>query len=189
MTLRDNLILLAAAALVTGLLVPLVTARMNERRVVQQRQAEEDLARDSKFIEAQTEFLDRLSTDMWRFAGKILAVTYYAGQSREEFAEAWRLYEESSFDELFGLRAHVSRAQRLLSEDAEKQLSELHLWLFGEVDPPLTVAARRSLSGQPEAVDSGWHHRHVSMMSELFSRVDNVLAAIARDVGAIRRQR
>ena len=104
MKLVDNLILLAAAALVTGLLVPFVSARMNERRLIQRRQAEEDLVRDSKFIEAQTSFLDGLSTDLWRLAGTILGVSYYATQSREQFAEAWRVYDASAFDELFALR-------------------------------------------------------------------------------------
>ena len=163
MTLLDNLILLAAAALITGLLVPFVSARMNDRRVIQQRQAEEDLARDSKFIDAQAAFLDALSVDLWRLAGKMLAVSYYAIGSPQQFSEAWRAYDESSFDELFALRAHVSRAQRLLSEQAEQQLAELHRWLFGDVDPLLTSMARATLEGGPESEDRGWsawHQRH-----------------------------
>jgi hypothetical protein len=154
MTLLDNLILLAAAALVTGLLVPFVSARMNERRVIQQRQAEEDLARDSKFIEAQTAFLDGLSADLWRVAGSILSVSYYAMVSPQQFADAWRVYDESSFDELFAVRAHVSRAQRLVSGEAQRQLAELHTWLFGTVDPRLTTMARASLADAPGAGDS-----------------------------------
>jgi hypothetical protein len=189
MTLLENLILLLAAALVTGLLVPFIAARMNEQRVVRQRQAEEDIARDSKFIEAQTEFLDRVSTDLWRFAGKILAVSYYAGHSHQQFAEAWRLYDESSFDELFALRALVSRGQRLLSAQAQQQLSDLHLWLFGDVDPQFTTAARRSLAGEDERTHGNWSAWHVRTMAELFTRIDAVLVTIADDVGALQRQR
>jgi uncharacterized membrane-anchored protein YhcB (DUF1043 family) len=189
MTLLDNLILLLAAALVTGLLVPFIAARMNAQRLVRQRQAEEDIARDSKFIEAQTEFLDRVSTDLWRLAGKLLAVSYYAGQSQQQFADAWRHYDESSFDELFALRANVSRAQRLLSAQAQQQLSDFHLWLFGNIDPEFTSAARRALKADDERTQGQWSTRHTTLMAELFTRIDAVLVAIADDVGAIQRQR
>ena len=189
MTLLDNLILLSAAGLLTGLLVPFVAARMNEQRVVRQRQAEENIARDSKFIEAQTDFLDRLSTDLWRLAGKILAVSYYAGQSQQQFAEAWRLYEDSSFEELFGLRAHVSRAQHLLSAEAQQQLADLHAWLFGDVDPPFTTAARKSLRSEDERRGGDWSTWHGTTMTALFARIDTVLITVAKDIGAIQRGR
>jgi hypothetical protein len=189
MTLLDNLILLLSAALITGLLVPFIAGRMNEQRLVRQRQAEEDIARDSKFIEAQTEFLDRVSTDLWRLAGKILSVSYYAGQSQQQFADAWRLYDESSFDELTALRADVSRGQRLLSTQAHQDLSDCYDWLFGRIDPELTSAARDALEGDHERTQGQWTARHKRLMAELFSDIDKVLVTIANDVGAIQRQR
>lgn len=189
MKLVDNLILLAAAALVTGLLVPFVSARMNERRLIQRRQAEEDLVRDSKFIEAQTAFLDGLSTDLWRLAGTILGVSYYASQSREQFAEAWRVYDASAFDELFALRANVSRANRLLSREARGQLAELHTWLFGTVDPRLTTMSRALVADPSRDAGGDWTSWHVRTMEELFTRVDEVLATVAKEVGVTERQR
>jgi len=184
MTLRDNLILLLAAALVTGLLVPFVSSRMNERRAVQRRQAEEALARDSKFIAAQADFLDRLSTDLWRVAGRLLAVSYYATQSSEQFTEAWRRYEEVSFDELFGLRAHVSQAQRMVSDSGSKQLSDLHAWIIRELDPALTTKAR---SMSAEASPGDWSTFHTTTTGQLFTLIDDVLHTIAIDVGVIHR--
>lgn len=189
MTLLDNLILLLSAALITGLLVPFIAGRMNEQRLVRQRQAEEDIARDSKFIEAQTEFLDRVSTDLWRLVGKILSVSYYAGQSQQQFADAWRRYDESSFDELTALRANVSRGQRLLSAEAHEKLSDIYDWLFGDIDPKFTTAARKALEADHERTQGGWGARHKRLMAELFSRIDEVLVTIANDVGAIQRQR
>jgi len=184
LALRDNLVLLGATALLTGLLVPLIKARMDDRRVVQQRQAEEDLARDSKFIDAQTELLNRLSTDLWRLAGKILGVSYYAAfGSTAQFEAAWRAYDSTAFEELFELRAHVSRSQRLLSEEAHKELEDLHEWCFGQVDPQLTAMAR-------EGPQSGeWDGFHRTTMADLFARIDSVLTTIARDVGVIERRR
>jgi hypothetical protein len=183
LALRDNLVLLGATALLTGLLVPLIKARIDDRRVTQQRQAEEDLARDSKFIDAQTDLLNRLSTDLWRLAGKILGVSYFAASgSTEQFETAWRMYDSTSFEELFELRAHVSRSQRLLSEEAHTELEELHDWCFGQVDPQLTALAR---SG-PQSAE--WDRFHRSTMADLFARIDAVLTTIARDVGVIERR-
>ncbi len=190
MTLIDNLILLGAAAVVTGLLVPVITARVSARRVAQQRVAEEDLARDSKFIEAQTEFLDGVSTELWRFAGKLLAVSYYRTEgSAEQFVDAWRRYDDSAFDELFGLRALVSRGQLLVSDEAKQQLSDLHVWLFGDIDPHLTSAARSSPKELDQQAAQSWRQTHVRTMSEVFVRIDGVLATIARDVGVTARRR
>lgn len=158
---------------------------MDDRRLAQQRQAQEDLARDSKFIEAQTDFLSRLSTDLWRLAGKTLAVSYYAfSGSREQFADAWQTYDSTSFEELFELRAHVSRSQRLVSEEAHGQLTELHLWWFGDLDPQLTSMARRASADGGER----WSAFHTSTMVGLFERIDAVLTTIARDVGVIERR-
>jgi hypothetical protein len=183
LALRDNLVLLGATALLTGILVPLITRRMDDRRLAQQRQAQEDLARDSKFIEAQTDFLSRLSTDLWRLAGKTLAVSYYAiSGSREQFTNAWQTYDSTSFEELFELRAHVSRSQRLVSDEAHGQLTELHRWWFGDLDPQLTAMARRAAAGD------GWSGFHTSTMVGLFERIDGVLRTIARDVGVTERR-
>jgi hypothetical protein len=182
--LRDNLVLLGATALLTGLLVPVVTGRMDDRRLARQRRAQEDLARDSTFIEAQIDLLSRLSTDLWRLAGKTLSVSYYATSgSREQFAEAWHTYDSTSFDELFELRAHVSRSQRLLSNEAQEQLAELHRWWFGDLDVRLTAMAREAT-----ADDRRWGDFHTSTMVALFERIDLVLGTIARDVGVIERR-
>ena len=156
---------------------------MDDRRLAQQRHAQENLARDSKFIESQADLLSSLSTDLWRLAGKTLAVSYYAiSGSREQFEEAWETYDSTSFEELFELRAHVSRSQRLVSDEAHGQLTELHLWWFGDLDPRLTTMARGTDNGH------GWSVFHNSTMMALFERIDGVLNTIARDVGVIERR-
>jgi hypothetical protein len=181
--LRDSLILLAATAVLTGLLVPLIKGRMDDRRAAVQRQASEDLARDSGFVDAQTELLNRLSTDLWRIVGKILAVSYYAvWGSRDQFGSAWNTYDSTSFDEMFELRANVSRSQRLLSRAAHEQLASLHDWWQRDVDFRLSGMARGSETAE------AWQAFHREVGAELFRRCDTTLRTIARDVGVIERR-
>ncbi len=183
MALRDNLILLAATAVLTGLLVPLIKGRMDDRRTAVQRQASEDLARDSRFVDAQTELLNRLSTDLWRIVGKILAVSYYAvWGARDQFGSAWNTYDSTSFDEMFELRANVSRAQRLLSHAAQEQLASLHDWWQRDVDFRLSRMARGTETAE------AWQAFHLEVGTELFHRTDTTLRTIARDVGVIERR-
>jgi hypothetical protein len=181
--LRDSLILLAATAVLTGLLVPVIKGRMDDRRTAVQRQANEDLQRDSRFVDAQTELLDRLSTDLWRIAGKILAVSYYAAWgSRDQFGSAWNTYDATSFDEMFELRANVSRAERLLSRAAHEQLAGLHAWWQSELDFRLSTMARGA------ETEDAWNAFHREVGTELFHRTDTTLKTIARDVGVIERR-
>ena len=189
MTLLDNLILLSAAGLLTGLLVPFVAARMNEQRVVRQRQAEENIARDSKFIEAQTDFLDRLSTDLWRLAGRSSPSLTTRASRNSRSRKRGACTRTRPFRSLFGLRAHVSRAQHLLSAEAQQQLADLHAWLFGDVDPPFTTAARKSLRSEGERTGGDWSTWHGTTMTALFARIDTVLITVAKDIGAIQRGR
>jgi hypothetical protein len=185
--LRDDLVLLGATAALTGLLVPLVKGRMDEGTLARRRQAEADLARDATFIAAQTELHDQLSTDLWRIAALILSVSYYATWTDpSRFEEAWRIYDAKSFDEVFMLRANVSRSQRLLSEPAHRQLQDFYDWWFGDLDVRLTTRARPQGSADDK---EGWSDFHRATMAELFKRIDAVLRAIAQDIGVLERAR
>jgi hypothetical protein len=166
--------------------VPLVKGHMDESTLARRRQAEENLARDAKFIDAQTELLNELSTELWRIAALILSVSYYATWTESgRFADAWSAYDARSFDEMFMLRANVSRSERLLSQTSHQHLRDFYDWWFAELDIQLTTLGRREASGDdPE----GWGLFHTATMTELFTRIDAVLQAIARDVGVAERR-
>lgn len=184
MSLLDDFALLGATAVITGLGVPLVKGHMDERRLAQQRAAEEQLARDTKFIDTQAQLLDELSTTLWDFAGQALAVSYYRAFGTSEQGErAWTAYDDRSFGMLTHFRAIVSRAQRLVSETTHEKLKELFDWWFSEFDPRLSTLARGG-------ADAGeWAANHQANMDELFPRTDAALDAVAEDIGATRLQR
>ncbi len=184
MSLLEDFALLGATAVVTGLGVPLVKGHMDERRLAQQRVAEEQLARDTKFIDSQAELLDELSTTLWDFAGLALSVSYYrAFGSPAQGEQAWATYDEKSFEMLTRFRATVSRAQRLVSPETHAKLVELFDWWFRDLDPRLSTLAR---SGGDVAE---WTSHHQAAMDELFPRTDAALDAVADDIGATRLQR
>jgi len=157
---------------------------MDERRLVQQRVAEEQLARDTKFIDTQAQLLAELSTTLWDFAGLALAVSYYRAFGKPEQGEhAWTTYDDKSFEMLTRFRAIVSRAQRLVSPTTYTKLMELFDWWFLEFDPQLSTLARGG-------ADAGeWAAQHQANMDELFPRTDAALDAVAEDIGATRLQR
>jgi hypothetical protein len=183
-SLLEDFALLGATAVITGLGVPLVKGHMDERRLAQQRVAEEQLARDTKFIDTQAQLLDELSTTLWDFAGLALAVSYYHSFGTPEQAKhAWTTYDETSFEMLTRFRAIVSRAQRLVSPTTYAKLMELFGWWFRELDPQLSTLAR----GGAHADE--WAAHHQANMDELFPRTDAALDAVAEDIGATRLQR
>jgi hypothetical protein len=183
-SLLENLTLLGATAVVTGLGVAFVKDRMDGRRLAHQRVAEEQLARDTKFIDSQAQLLDELSTTLWDFAGLALAVSYYrAFGTPDQGEQAWTTYDERSFEMLTRFRAIVSRSQRLVSPATHARLTELFDWWFRELDPRLSTLAR----GGAKAGEWADHHR--ATMDELFPRTDAALEAVADDIGATRPQR
>jgi RNAse (barnase) inhibitor barstar len=82
--------LLAATALLTGFLVPVIKSQLDDRKLRQQKVFESELARQSKVIESQAKLLDDLSDLLWGFLLLSLAVTFYAThESKEKFKKAW----------------------------------------------------------------------------------------------------
>ena len=86
-------------------------------------------------------------------------------------------------------RRQDPRRLLLLSAEAQQQLSDLHAWLFGDIDPPFTTAARKSLRSDDERTGGDWSTWHGRTMTALFVRIDAVLVTVAQDIGAIQRGR
>jgi len=183
-SLLEDFALLGATAVITGIGVPLVKGHMDERRLAQQRLAEEQLTRDTKFIETQAQLLDELSSTLWDFAGLALAISYHRTYgSTEQGDQAWKIYDNRSFEMLTRFRSLVSRAQRLVTPETHAKLTQFFDWWFGEFDPQLSTLARG------EADTREWSAHHDRAQGELFTRTDAALDAVASDIGATRLQR
>ena len=174
------LLVLAAVlgALLTGVLAPIVVLRASRARNRAQKIFEEDLSRDSAFVNAQAELLKELATALWDFQAKLLAVSYAGAYVPDQFDEAWKSYNAESFALLARISAVLSVARTLLSPETANRLQQFYdEWLNKELDHQVSAMAT-----SPAAQDEwlAWHNPHHSGAEE---RTGTLLAAVADDAG------
>jgi hypothetical protein len=129
----EKLILLAVAAVVTGLGVPWVLKRAEEKKL-----------REGKIIEAQSQLLDDLSRILWKWRYLAKKVTYYASEANsEKFEIARKEYDEDVWDLLNELRVQASRSRRLASEKAYRKLLDFYAYVVHDVDLQISALAKR----------------------------------------------
>ena len=80
----QNIVLLLLTALLTGLLVPYLLKVVDDRKSTRQKEREAALARQAKIIDAQSQLLDDLTQQLWRWRYLCIRLTYYGGQVMPE---------------------------------------------------------------------------------------------------------
>lgn len=138
-------------AALTGLLVPVIKARLDERRYRDQKVFESELARQGKIIDAQAAILDDLSELFSGFLLRALALTYYAerrnaaqleetrNQYNAKLDEAWKQYDDEAWRFYARLRVDTSKVQRLTTAQVTAELEALREW-FQKFDLEVTKA-------------------------------------------------
>lgn len=174
----QGLFLLIVTAVLTGLLVPVVKARLDDRRYREQKLFESELARQAKVIDAQATLLDGLSDLLWGFLLAALGVTYYAERGdAAKLTEAWARYDAEAWVFFARLRAETSKAQRLTSHDVYEELLRLNEW-FMPFDAQLTNAVASGL----EAGADAWTQLSRRTQGEGAALVDGVLTRLAQEL-------
>lgn len=142
MTFHQSCILLGLTALVSGLLVPYILKRIDERRMREKQLGEMAAARQAKVIEAQSKLLNDLTAMLWRWRYLCIRLTYYAGEGlKTEYEASWRKYHQRIWPLFSGIRNEISRSRRLASESMYQAL----LAFYGnmvEIDQRLTQLHR-----------------------------------------------
>lgn len=110
MSLSDNLILLATAAGLTGVLVPTLKAIVDW--IGRRMQAKRD--RQAKVLENQAQLLEDLAALLWRYWKLALEVAYYGRQTsegnRQKFVAARERYDsQESWDIGRNIRIEVAK--------------------------------------------------------------------------------
>jgi hypothetical protein len=174
----QGFLLLLATAAITGLLVPLIKGRIDDRKFREQKVFESALARQGKVIDSQAKLLEDLSQLLWAFLLLSLEVTYYAEQSdSEKFAIAWQKYDETAWDYFGRIRAEISKARRLTSDPTYEALLSVYNTWFMDFDLDLTRMARASTLD-----DSEWSVLHGRIYNEGVASVDGVLVDLASEL-------
>lgn len=175
----QSLFLLIATAALTGLLVPILKGRLDDRKFREQKVFEADLARQAKVIDAQASLLSDLSDQLWTFLLLGLEVTYYAQQrNQEKFEAAWRVYDDEAWSYFGKIRAEISKARRLASAETHADLQRVYREWFMGFDARLVaqVASGRDLA------DESWLDLHAQVSGEGAELVDDVLNRLAEEL-------
>jgi hypothetical protein len=174
----QGLFLLVVTAVLTGLLVPVIKGRLDDRKYRDQKVFESELSRQEKVLDAQAALLKDASEVMWSFYLLSLKVTWYSATGNEErFDVAWKEWDEESWL-LFGrLRAEISKARRLTSPAIHEELLDVHDFWFRRFSVELERMVRRRDIGTRESVD---FHNHT--YRENTKLIDDALTHLAEEL-------
>jgi hypothetical protein len=174
----QGLFLLVVTAGLTGLLVPMIKGRLDDRKYRDQKVFESELSRQEKVIDAQATLLKDASEVMWSFYLLSLKVTWYAASGNEErFDAAWQEWDQESWL-LFGrLRAEISKARRLTSPTIHAELLNVHDIWFRRFSLQLEEMVRQRNLGTGESV--AFHNRTYLENTQL---IDDALTHLAEEL-------
>jgi hypothetical protein len=156
----EKALLLALTACLSGLLVPIISQRLDHQRLQQdQREADQrlrnqkvfeaDLARQKSVIEMQQAFLEGLEKSIFDFHAQAAAVAWYKTQQKNptRYREALKAYDTGSWQFMAQMHAALSKGQRLTPKDAYKNL-EQHQREWEDLDVELVRLTQRDASEQ-----------------------------------------
>jgi hypothetical protein len=184
-TFGESVVLLLITAALTGVLAPIVVGFTSHRRLIQQRHFEEELRRETAFIDAQAEFLKELAAAVWDYFEKALAVSYAGAHSPGRFEQVWEAYEEEALTLMGRIGARVYIARTLVSTTTADRLEYFYSrWLQGEFDVELSRMARDEATSAAEWRD--WHGR---MLPVARTTAGGLIKTVAEDAGLSYEQR
>jgi hypothetical protein len=174
----ERVFFLLLTALLTGFGIPYVLRRVEERKLLEQKKFEADLARQNKIIDAQSMLLDSLSQLLWKWRYLAKKVVYYGAQGNKgRYQAARKEYDESVWDILNEFRTKISESRRLVSERAYEKLNSLYDYIVGDVDLKLSALMNK------KEIDAGISSALADRFSnEVSRRLDDELNDLASEL-------
>ena len=171
----EKIVLLVAAAGLSGLLVPVITAKIANTRLQEQKLFEAELARQTKVIDAQVQLLEQLAELLWEYQLLAIDVSYYHfAKDQNLYTTASKKYEEKAGTILCKIRAEISKSLRLTSPQMYQKLKNLYYKeLLG-----LDLRVRNLVDGH----DNKWAEFNNYAVRELSEIVDIILNDLAREL-------
>ena len=180
-SLIENLVLLSLTAILTGVLVPLLFRRIDERKNREQKTFEAELSRQNKIIEAQVKLLEDLSSLLWEYQLLLIQVPYYHQfPERDLYSAALKKYEENSGRLLSKIRAEISKAIRLAPSPVYQELKKLYYQELLALD--LKVSQLASSDQKQQHVTGDWHKLNEYAVFELSEIVDKIIDKLASEL-------
>jgi hypothetical protein len=175
-----NLLLLLITAGLTGLLVPLLFRRIDERKHVERKLFEADLARQARIIDAQAGLIERFAGLVWEYQLLLASVPYYRQfEGRDLYPSALEAYEKDAVPLLGKIRAEISKALRLTERTTYEHLKRFYEQLL-ELDLKTSLLAQRDKAGRD--VSAEWSSLQSFVMDKLSEEIDKTIDDLAREV-------
>ncbi len=179
----ENLMLLLMTASLTGILVPLLFRRIDERRNREQKIFEADLARQSKIIDAQVKLVEDLSSLLWEYQLLLIDVPYYHQfPKRNLYPAALKAYEENAGKLLSKIRAEISKALRLTPHHIYKKLKDLYYNQLLPLDLDLMQLASQDKKQQNVKTGRSWSELNRYAVYDLAEIVDTTIDSLASEL-------
>ena len=179
----QNVTLLVVTAALTSLLIPYILKRVEDKRTLEQKQREADLARQAKIIDAQAVFLDDISIHLWNWRYLSMRLAYYGAQhpdvANPKYAEAEADYDKSIWDVFRLTRNEISRARRLLPSHMYQKLVALYEDEMVKLDNEIHQA--RSMDDISDRAEAFFTLNH-RIYHHVTSNIDEVLNEIASEL-------
>ncbi len=170
--------LILVAAILTGMLVPLIKSRMDQTAFKKQRLFEAAIARQSRVIGAQTSFLAEFSKDIWEYHMRLQKVSHYriVGDD-EEYQKALAEYKNAVWDSLHKLRSAIGSASWFTSDETHQALTSYYESWFVRLDQTL----REFIDGDYDT--ERWRQRHFQVHYEAGTKNYALLRQLADEFG------
>lgn len=172
----EKAILLLLAALITGILVPLIKWKMDHTAFKQRKTFEALIARQSDVIKAQIRFLTNFSDHMWEYHKISQRVSYSRlSGDKDAYAEAVREYKGSMWECLQRIRGAIGGARWFTSDRVHRTLTS---W-YDDWFLTLELDLRELIDNDPD-YDS-WHKHHTRVHRESSERNYELLRFLAEN--------
>jgi hypothetical protein len=183
----EAVLVLVVTAALTGLLVPVVKARMDEKRLREQQLFEARLARQSKIIESQAALLESLAQTLWEFRMLMMELAFHrVERPHDRYQAALATYEDKAWDLFAKFRTEISEARRLTSAETHGKLRDLYYKTLIPLDRKLYELLRLDTArgeGQRDAsADAEWQRFYDLLFGEITDVIDGVLNDVAEEL-------
>lgn len=134
----EKIIILIITAVLTGLIVPYISKKMDEMKAKSQKSFEADIARQDKIIEAQSRLIDDISRILWQWRYLSIKVAYYgSSDNNEKYDMIKKEYDESIWNILNQFRNEITKARMLASDDSYQKLLNFYEYIV-ELDKKIS---------------------------------------------------
>jgi len=174
--------LLILTAIITGILVPYINAKLSDKKFKEQRLFDAAMARQAKIIDAQNELLSDLETIVNSFQLRALAVAWYI-TSNKNFTlhkASKKEYEDKAWEFFGKMQNLIGKASRLTSPGVHKELQK-----FYEEMKQLDVDLVRLM--QNETTEEEWQKFYNTIQSESGVKLRAIVEQLAQDYGLSRK--